>query len=170
MPHGASVGLRYEQLAVLELPLQEGRWLTPVAGLPLMQTPTMKGTIYILGAGSGDPEFLTAQAVNILRTAEVVLHDESVSSKILDLIPASTQVRNVHKLVLLAGTLQEKINSLMITAAGEGHLVVRLVANDPSQSLLADEAVEALTQAGIAFELLPGAAIAIGAAAGNNLR
>lgn len=167
---GVSVVVRYQQWAVVELPLREGCWSRPVAGLHPMHAPTMKGTIYVLGTGSGDPELLTAQAVNILRTAEVVLHDEFVSSEILDLIPASTQVRNVHKLVLMSGTLQEKINSLMISAAREGHQVVRLVANDPSQSLLTEEAAEALTQAGVTFELIPGAAIAMGAAAGTNLR
>jgi siroheme synthase len=135
-----------------------------------MQAPTMKGKVYILGTGSGDPELLTSQAVNILRTAEVVLHDDSVSAEILDLIPASTQVRNVHKLVLLSGTLQEKINSLLISAAREGHQVVRLVANDASQSPLAEEATKALAQAGIAFEVISGAAIAVGAAAGANSR
>ena len=130
----------------------------------------MKGTVYILGTGSGDPDFLTAQAVNILRTAEVVLHDDSVSAEILDLIPASTQVRNVHKLVLLAGTLEEKINSLLISAAREGHQAVRLVAHDASQSLLAEETAEALAQTGVAFEVISGSAIAVGASAGSNSR
>ena len=135
-----------------------------------MQTPTMKGTIYILGTGSGDPELLTAQAVNILRAAEVVLHDESVSTEILDLIPASTQVRNVHKLVLLPGTLQEKIDSLLVSAAREGHQVVRLVANDPSQSLLSEEAIETLAQAGVAVKVIPAPPISVGATAGANSR
>jgi siroheme synthase len=135
-----------------------------------MQAPTMKGTIYILGTGSGDPELLTAQAVNILRTAEVVLHDESVSTEILDLIPASTQVRDVHKLVLLSGTLQEKINSLLISAAREGHQVVRVVANGPSQPVLSEEANEALVQAGVIVEVIPAPPLAVGAAAGNNSR
>jgi siroheme synthase len=135
-----------------------------------MQAPIMKGTVYILGTGSGDPQLLTAQAINILRTAEVILHDDSVSAEILDLIPASTQVRNVHKLVLLSGTLQEKINSLLISAAREGHLAVRLVANDPSQTLLAEEATQALTQAGVTFAVIPGAPIAVGAAAGADSR
>ena len=130
----------------------------------------MKGTIYIMGTGSGDPGLLNTQALHILRTAEVVLHDDSVSAEILDLIPASTQVRNVHKLVLLAGTLQEKINSLLISAAREGHQVVRLIANDASQSTLADQETEALSEAGVAFELIPGAPIAVGAAAGTNSR
>ena len=135
-----------------------------------MQAPTMKGTIYILGTGSGDPELLTPRAVNILRTAEVILHDDSVSTEILDLIPASTQVRNVHKLVLLSGTLQEKINSLLISAAREGHQAVRLLANDPAQSLLTEEETAVLAQSGVAFELISGAAIAVGAAAGTNSR
>jgi len=55
----------------------------------------------------------------VLRAAEVVLHDDLVSSKILDLIPASTQVRNVHKLGLQAGNLQEKIHSVLIQRRGK---------------------------------------------------
>jgi siroheme synthase len=130
----------------------------------------MKGTVYIMGTGQGDPEFLTAQALNILRTAEVVLHDDSVSSKILDLIPASTQVRNVHKLALQTGSLEEKIHSLLISAAREGHQVVRLMAADPSQSALAEQAAEALGKAGVVFEVIPSAAVAVGATAGANSR
>ncbi|OLC31369.1 MAG: hypothetical protein AUH28_14270 [Acidobacteria bacterium 13_1_40CM_56_16] len=131
-----------------------------------MQTPTMKGTVYILGTSVGDPGFLTDQAVRVLRTAEVVLHDDSVSSEILDLIPASAQVRNVHKFGLQAGNLQEKIHSLLIAAAREGHQVVRLKANDP----LAVEETEVLAQAGVGFEVIPGAESAMGAAAGVNSR
>jgi siroheme synthase len=135
-----------------------------------MQTPTMKGTIYILGTGSGDPELLTARAVNILRTAEVVLHDESVSTEILDLLPASTQVRNVHKLPVEPAQLHEKIHSLLVSAAREGHQVVRLMAVDPTQSALAGELTEPLAQAGVAFEVIHGAPVAAGAAAGANSR
>jgi siroheme synthase len=130
-----------------------------------MQAPTMNGTVYILGAGPGDPNLLPAQAVRVLRTAEVVLHDDSVSAEILDLIPASTQVRNVHKLGVEDVHLHEKVVSLLISAAREGHQVVRLKANDPSQSALADEEAEALAQAGVNFELLPGVTSAMGAAA-----
>jgi len=75
-----------------------------------MQTPTMKGRVYLMGAGPGDPDLLTNQAVRVLRTAEVVLHDDSVSPEILELLPASAQVRNVHKLGVEAAHLTEKIN------------------------------------------------------------
>ena len=135
-----------------------------------MQTSTMKGTVYLMGTGSGEPELLAAHAVHILRTAEVVLHDDSVPAPILDLIPASTQVRNVHKLGAEPEHLHEKIHSLLISAAREGHQVVRLMSTDPTQSPLAAELTEPLAQAGIAFVVVSGAPVAVGAAAGANSR
>jgi siroheme synthase len=135
-----------------------------------MQTPTMKGTIYLIGAGAGDPELLAARAVHILRTAEVVLHDDSVPAEILDLLPASTQVRNVHKLGAEPEHLHEKIHSLLISAAREGHQVVRLMATDPTQPALAGELTEPLARAGVAVEVVSGAAVAVSAAAGANSR
>jgi uroporphyrin-III C-methyltransferase len=133
-----------------------------------MYTPTMKGKVYLMRAGPGDPNLLTVKAVTVLRAAEVVLHDDLVSSRILDLIPASTQVRNVEKLGLQAGNLQEKIHSVLISAAREGHQVVRLKANGPLPSAHAEEETEVLAQAGVDFEVIPGAASAMGAAAGVN--
>ncbi len=135
-----------------------------------MYTPTIRGKVYLMGAGPGDPNLLTVNALRVLRAAEVVLHDDLVSSTILDLIPASTQVRNVQKLGLQAGNLQEKIHTVLISAAREGHLVVRLKANDPLPSAHADEETELLAQAGVDFEVIPGAASAVGAAAGANSR
>jgi uroporphyrin-III C-methyltransferase len=135
-----------------------------------MQTSTMNGRVYLVGTGAGDPELLAARAVHILRTAEVVLHDDSVPVEILDLLPASTQVRNVDKLGAEPEHLHEKIHSLLISAAREGHQVVRLMATDPVQSALAGELTEPLAQAGIAFEVVSGAPTAAGAAAGANSR
>ena len=130
----------------------------------------MKGKVYLMGAGPGDPDLLTNQAVRVLRAAEVVLYDDQVSPKILELIPASAQVRNVHKLGTLVGSLQEKIHSLLISAAHDGHHVVRVRGNDPVPSAGPDEEAEALAQAGIDFEVIPGAESAMGAAAGVNSR
>ena len=135
-----------------------------------MMTPTMKGKVYLMGAGPGDPDLLTVKAVGVLRAAEVVLHDDLVSPEILELVPASTQVRNVQKLGVQPGRLQEKIHSLLISAAREGHLVLRLKANDPLPSSHADEEAEVLAQAGVDFEVIPGAASAMGAAAGATSR
>jgi siroheme synthase len=131
-----------------------------------MRAPIMKGKVYVMGAGPGDPDLLTVKAVRVLRAAEVVLHDDSVSSKILELIPASTQVRSVGKSGGEAGISPEKIHSLLISAAREGRHVVWLKANDPLPSANADEETEVLAQAGVDFEVVQGAASAMGAAAG----
>ncbi len=128
----------------------------------------MKGKVYLMGAGPGDPNLLTVKAVRVLRAAEVVLHDDPVSPEILELVPASAQVRNVHKLGMQAGDLQEKIYSLLISAAREGHEVVRLKAVDPLPSAHVNEETEVLAKAGVDFEVITGAASAVGAAAGAN--
>jgi len=121
-------------------------------------------------AGTGDPNLLPVKAVRVLRSAEVVLHDDAVSPEILELVPASAQVRNVHKLGVLEDQLQEKIDLLLIAAAREGHEVVRLKADYPLSSAQLNEETEVLAQAGVDFEVIPGAASAVGAAAGATSR
>jgi len=135
-----------------------------------MRAPIMKGKVYVMGAGPGDPDLLTVQAVRILRAAEVVLHDDSVSSKILELLPASTQVRSVGKSGGEAGVSPEKIHSLLVSAAREGRHVVWLRANDPLRSADTDEEADVLAQAGVDFEMIQAADSAMGAAAGANSR
>src|SRR2546423_13130725 len=130
-----------------------------------MSAPAMKGKVYLMGAGPGDPDLLTVKAQRVLRAAEVVLHDDLVSSKILDLIPASTQVRNVGKRCGQAAISQEKIHSLLISAAREGRQVVRLKGGDPLLFGRVGEEMEALSLAGINFEDVPGVTSAITAAA-----
>src|SRR5205823_14536393 len=78
-----------------------------------MNTPVRKGKVYLMGAGPGNPELLTVQAAEILKTAEVVLHDHLVPQEILDLIPAWTQVRNVGKRCGQAGISQDQIHALL---------------------------------------------------------
>lgn len=118
-----------------------------------------------MGAGPGDPDLLTVKALQILRSAEVVLHDALVAPQILDLIPAWTQVRNVGKRCGQAGMSQEKIHSLLISAAREGRQVVRLKGGDPLLFGRVGEEMEALSRAGIDFEVVPGVTSAMGAAA-----
>ena len=135
-----------------------------------MQTSMMKGKVYLMGAGSGVPDLLSSAAVRVLRAAEVVLHDDQVPPEILELVPASAQVRSVDKLGAQAGGLQEKINSLLISAAHDGHHVVRLRGNGQLPSARSDEEAQALAQAGVDFEVIPGAESVMGAAAGTNSR
>lgn len=119
-----------------------------------------------MGTASGDLDLLTDQAVGVLRTAEVVLHDDLVSSKVLDLIPASAQVRNVHTLSTQAHMRQEKVNSLLISAARQGHLVVRVKAIGAVSSARGDEEVGALAEAGVDYEVLPSPASTVLGATG----
>jgi len=118
-----------------------------------------------MGAGPGNPDLLTVQAVQILKTAEVVLHDHLVAQEILDLIPAWTQVRNVGKRCGQAGISQEQIHALLIAAAREGKQVVRLKGGDPLLFGRVGEEMEALARAGVEFEVIPGVTSAMGAAA-----
>jgi uroporphyrin-III C-methyltransferase len=129
----------------------------------------MTGKVYLIGAGPGDPELLTLKALRLLSQAEVVLHDDLVSTAILDLIPAWTQVRNVGKRCGRPRISQAEIQTLMITNAREGRLVIRLKSGDPLLFGRAGEEMEALAKAGIAFEVVPGITSAMGAAAAANL-
>jgi uroporphyrin-III C-methyltransferase len=57
----------------------------------------VKGKVYLVGAGPGDPELLTVKALRLLQTADVVLYDDLVSPDILHLIPAAARLHNVGK-------------------------------------------------------------------------
>ena len=130
-----------------------------------MNTPIRNGKVYLMGAGPGNPELLTVQAVQILKTAEVVLHDHLVAQEVLDLIPAWTQVRDVGKRCGQAGIAQDQIHALLIAAAREGKRVLRLKGGDPLLFGRVGEEMEALARAGVDFEVIPGVTSAMGAAA-----
>ena len=130
-----------------------------------MNTPIRKGKVYLMGAGPGNPDLLTVQAVEILKTAEVVLHDHLVAQEVLDLIPAWTQVRDVGKRCGQAGIAQDQIHALLIAAAREGKRVLRLKGGDPLLFGRVGEEMEALARAGVDFEVIPGVTSAMAAAA-----
>lgn len=125
----------------------------------------MKGKVYLVGAGPGDPELLTLKALRVLRTADAVLHDDLVSPEILRLIPAKAQVHNVGKRCGKKNIVQEEINFLMVALADSGLNVVRLKSGDPLIFGRAGEEIEALRRADIPYEIVPGVTSALGAAA-----
>lgn len=125
----------------------------------------MKGKVYLVGAGPGDPELLTLKAVRLLRTADAVLHDELVTPEILRLANPLAQVHNVGKRCGSKKTTQEEIHFLMAGLAGVGMQVVRLKGGDPLLFGRASEEMAALRQAGVPFEIVPGVTAALGAAA-----
>jgi uroporphyrin-III C-methyltransferase len=125
----------------------------------------MNGKVYLVGAGPGDPELLTVKALRLVRTADVVLHDDLVTPEILKLIPATAEVRNVGKRSGSKTIRQEEINFLMVTLAISGRQVVRLKSGDPLIFGRAGEEMEALRRSNIEYEIVPGVTSALGAAA-----
>lgn len=125
----------------------------------------MSGKVYLVGAGPGDPELLTLKALRLLRTAEVVLHDDLVTPEILQLISPAAEVQNVGKRCGSKTIRQEEINFLMVTRAGSGLQVVRLKSGDPLIFGRAGEEIEALRQSNIEYEIVPGVTSMLGAAA-----
>src|SRR6266853_538199 len=125
----------------------------------------MKGKVYLVGAGPGDPELLTLKALRLLRTAQAVLHDDLVAPEILRLISTKAQVHDVGKRCGTKKIRQEEINFLMVELASAGLQVVRLKSGDPLIFGRAGEEIEALRRAGIPYEIVPGVTSAFGAAA-----
>jgi uroporphyrin-III C-methyltransferase len=125
----------------------------------------MKGKVYLVGAGPGDPELLTVKALRLLRTADVVLHDDLVAPEILELIPPDVQIQNVGKRCGSKTMRQEEINFLLVTHATAGSQVVRLKSGDPLIFGRAGEEIEALRRSNIEYEIVPGVTSALGAAA-----
>jgi uroporphyrin-III C-methyltransferase len=125
----------------------------------------MKGKVYLVGAGPGDPELLTLKALRVLKTADAVLHDDLVAPEILKLIPLTAQVHNVGKRCGKKNILQGEINFVMVALADSGLRVVRLKSGDPLIFGRAGEEIESLRRANIPFEIVPGVSSVMGAAA-----
>jgi uroporphyrin-III C-methyltransferase len=125
----------------------------------------LKGKVYLVGAGPGDPELLTLKALRLLQSAEAVLHDDLVAPEILQLIPSTAQIHNVGKRCGKKKILQGEINYLMVALAASGLRVVRLKGGDPLIFGRAGEEIETLRRNNIPFEIVPGVTSAMGAAA-----
>ena len=125
----------------------------------------MNGKVYLVGAGPGDPELLTVKAYRILREADVVLHDDLVNPAILELASPAAQIVNVGKRCGRRDITQPEINSRMVEYARAGLAVVRLKGGDPLVFGRAGEEMEALRDAEVEFEIVPGVTAAFAAAA-----
>jgi len=126
------------------------------------------GKVYLVGAGPGDPELLTLRALKLLRMADVIVYDQLVNPALLDhATPAAMKVF-VGKHAGRHCIAQEEINKALIDYARMGYDVVRLKGGDPFVFGRGGEEAEALAEAGIHFEIVPGvsSAIAVPAYAG----
>jgi uroporphyrin-III C-methyltransferase len=125
----------------------------------------MEGRVYMIGAGPGAADLLTVRAASVLQRADVVLHDDLVPPEILALAPASAEVVNVGKRCGSPRNSQQQINTLMIEHARQGRNVVRLKSGDPALFGRLGEELEALRDAEIRFDIIPGITAASAAAA-----
>jgi uroporphyrin-III C-methyltransferase/precorrin-2 dehydrogenase/sirohydrochlorin ferrochelatase len=124
-----------------------------------------KGSVYLVGAGPGDPELLTLKAADLLATADIVLHDDLVPQAILDRAGVDAQVISVGKRCGSRRVTQQQIHELMIEKARSGASVVRLKSGDPLIFGRAGEEIEALEQAQVPCEVVPGVTTMFAAAA-----
>ncbi|WP_435066682.1 uroporphyrinogen-III C-methyltransferase [Haloplanus sp. C73] len=113
------------------------------------------GTVYLVGAGPGDPDLLTVRARRLIETADVVLHDALTRDALIDRIPKSVDVVNVGKRVEHK-TPQSEINDLLVDRAAAGDAVVRLKGGDPFVFGRGGEEAQHLAEHGVAFEVVPG--------------
>jgi uroporphyrin-III C-methyltransferase len=129
----------------------------------------MSGTGYVslVGAGPGDPELLTRKALARLRRADLVLYDALVDERVL-LLARRAQRFFVGKRAGRHALSQQEIHAVMIRAAKRGRRVVRLKGGDPFVFGRGGEEAQALQQAGVPFDVVPGvtSAIAVPASAG----
>lgn len=127
-----------------------------------------RGKVYLVGAGPGDPGLLTVRGLELLRKAEIIVYDRLVNPILLEEAPAEAARIFAGKLTGSHSLPQEKINQLLIRHARRGKRVVRLKGGDPFVFGRGGEEAEALAEAGIPFEVVPGvsSAVAVPAYAG----
>ena len=130
-----------------------------------MRTSAEQGTVYLVGAGPGDPELLTLRALRLLQTADVILPDDLVSDEVLALVSPSALIVPVGKRCGQPRITQAEIHALMLEHARAGRSVLRLKSGDPLVFGRAGEEIAALSGAGIAFEIVPGITAAFAVAA-----
>jgi uroporphyrinogen III methyltransferase/synthase len=123
------------------------------------------GKVYLVGAGPGDPDLITAKGRRVLEAADSVLFDHLASDALVALAPPGAERLYVGKKKSVHAFPQEEICAMMIERARRGLTVVRLKGGDPFMFGRGGEEVEALADAGILFEIVPGITTPLGIAA-----
>jgi uroporphyrinogen III methyltransferase/synthase len=115
-----------------------------------------QGKVYLVGAGPGDPELVTLKAAKCLADTDVVIYDRLVDDRLLEKVPSKAELIYVGKKAGHHTLKQPGINQLLVDKAKEGKIVVRLKGGDPFLLGRGGEEAEALVDAGIPFEVVPG--------------
>jgi uroporphyrin-III C-methyltransferase len=131
----------------------------------MSNAPSRIGTVYLVGAGPGDPDLLTLRAARLLGAATLVVHDGLVDPAIMAMVPEGARLVSVAKSRARHTMQQDDINALLVREALAGHDVVRLKGGDPFIFGRGGEEAEACHAAGVPVQVVPGVSAALGAAA-----
>jgi len=125
----------------------------------------MKGKVYLIGAGPGDPGLVTVKGTECIRAADVVVYDYLASPALLQYAHGDAEIIYVGKKGGAHTLPQEDINALLVDKAKSGRIVARLKGGDPFIFGRGGEEAEDLIAAGVPFEVVPGVTSAIAAPA-----
>lgn len=130
-----------------------------------LNTTEKPGHVDLVGAGPGDPDLLTLKARKALDTADVIIHDRLVPQSILELARREATIIDAGKTGFGPTTPQADIDALIVEHALNGAHVVRLKAGDPTVFGRLDEELDAITAAGLSYQIIPGITAASAAVA-----
>ncbi len=116
----------------------------------------MKGKVYLIGCGTGDPELLTLKALKAFKKLDIALIDHLISQEIIELLPKETKILYVGKQQGKLSIKQEEINNLIYEFAKEGLTVGRLKSGDPYVFGRGGEEALFLLERGVEVEVIPG--------------
>src|SRR5437016_5313583 len=125
----------------------------------------MSGRVFLVGAGPGDPGLLTARALELIATADVVVYDRLIPDGALSYARSEAELIYVGKQGGGSSVPQAETDRVLIEHARAGRTVVRLKGGDPFVFGRGGEEAEALERGGTAFEVVPGVTAGVSAPA-----